>query len=93
MRYIKKSSKNVKERVYTAVRGSTKIVIELFRSPRKSWKLACATSPEISSQKPSLLHQAWPQEHDNVLKLVQVCFPNQLYIEPKEVILTTDCKE
>lgn len=21
---------------------------------------------------PSLLHQAWPQEHDNVLKLVQV---------------------
>ena len=72
MRSIKKSSKNAKERVYTVVRGSTKIVIELFRSPRKSWKLACATSPEISSQKPSLLHQAWPQEHDNVLKLVQV---------------------
>lgn len=55
MRYIKKSSKNAKERVYTVVRGSAKIVIELF-----------------PSRKPSLLHQAWPQEHDNVLKLVQV---------------------
>ena len=55
MRYIKKSSQNVKERVYTVLRGSTKIVIELF-----------------PSRKPALLHQAWPQEHDNVLKLVQV---------------------
>lgn len=73
MRYIKKSSQNAKERVYTVVRGSAKIVIELF-----------------PSRKPSLLHQAWPQEHDNVLKLVQVCFPNQMYIERKEVILTTD---